>query len=76
MKKVRKPHGNRWNGTNTTAIIAADGLHVHNKTGSPVNVFAEQAFLISEPRCGLDGFPGAILYYYEIKSHHHMWVNI
>jgi hypothetical protein len=73
-KRVRNPHANRWNKNNTTAKVAADGLHVSSYTlGSP-NVFAEQPFLISGPQCRMDEFPGTILYYYEVKAN--VWVNI
>jgi hypothetical protein len=66
-KRVRNPTGNRYNGTNTRATVAADGLSVNIRNGFP-NVFAVQPFLISGPLCRADEFPGTICYYYEVKG--------
>jgi hypothetical protein len=60
---------NRWNGTNTRATVATDGLTVSNTNANEYpNVFAEQPFTISGPQCRMDDFPGTILYYYEVKG--------
>jgi hypothetical protein len=68
--RVRNSQGNLWNGTNMTAIntIAEDGLNVCIEVGDH-DVFAELAFPVSGPQCRVDGFPGTILYYYEINCH-------
>jgi hypothetical protein len=58
---------NGWNGANTRATVSADGLNVRNNIVRLPKVFAEQAFPISG-QCRVDGFPGTILYYYEIKG--------
>jgi hypothetical protein len=78
-KRVCNPHGNLWSRANTTAIIATHGLKVvNNNFPSFANVrnnvryptiFAEQPFHISGPQCRVDGFPGTILYYYEVKCY-------
>jgi hypothetical protein len=43
-------------------------VHVSKGLEVPANVFAEQAFLTSGQLCRVDGFPGTICYYYEIKG--------
>jgi hypothetical protein len=75
IKRLRNSHGNHWNGTHTTATVAADGLNVSITNGFP-NVLAEQPFPISGPLSRMDEFPGTILYYYEVKGHLLMWVYI
>jgi hypothetical protein len=62
-KRVCNPGQNTWNKTTAGAMIP-----MGNWTYCRTNIYAEKGFAISGKHSRADGFPGTIIYYYEVKK--------